>query len=186
MKQLERFLKGHKKGLRIHIDAETFEEVDYQTFKRATIYIVAHIERDGVRITFNHPFKSRYESDNVCFTARSHRHYDSQGLINEVRRYIDKNIWLPPGRYRDLQLEYKVPKEKFVDWYRQYKEKVHAQYESEYWEMYEKHHPTHSMCFEESYSLLAMSGAFFDFGADNEYEREEMAETFMRINNTVW
>jgi hypothetical protein len=80
-------------------------------------------------------------------------------------------------------LEYKVPKETFIDWYKNYKESLKQAYESEYWEMYEKYHPTHYMDFEESYSLLAMSGIFYDFGYDTEYEREELAMEFMDLCN---
>jgi hypothetical protein len=131
-RQLERFLKGQRQDFHIHVDPETYEPIDYQESEGQTIYIVAHIRRNGVLVGFNHPFESRCNTGSIYFTARSHRNYDAPGLIEEVKRYIEKNLLFPPGRYRDLQLEYKVPKERFAGWYKAYKRDLQARHDTGY------------------------------------------------------
>ena len=184
-RQLDRFLKGARQDYRLHIHPETYEEVNHVDFLGETIYIVAHIRKRGVMIEFNNPLK-RYNEERVYFIARSHRTFDKEGLIEEVVNYIDKKLLYSPGRYRDLQLEYSIPKERFVEWYRSdYLERQKLIAESEYWEMVEEYTPQkEQISFEESYSLLCASGAFFDFGIDTEMERDELAEEFMMLCNT--
>ena len=89
---------------------------------------------------------------------------------------------LPPGRYRDLQVEYKIPKEKFPGWYKTYKERVHDAAEQKHWAMIEKYHPDNRISYEDSYNLLAASGMFFDLNCDV-YERDELTEEFMSLCN---
>jgi hypothetical protein len=51
--------------------------------------------------------------------------------------------------------------------------------------MCEKYHPDtqNRIGFDECYSMLAVVGAFHDFGASDEYEREAMAEELMQMCN---
>ena len=111
-----------------------------------------------------------------------HRCFSKEGLIGEVKAYIEKHLLLPPGRYRDLQVEHKIPKEKFPRWYKSYKEKVHDAEEQEYWAMIEKYQPDNRINYEDSYNLLAASGIFFDLNCDD-YERDEMTQEFMNLCN---
>lgn len=111
--QLERFLEGTKNRFHIHIDPATYKVVDFQTFLGHTVYTVARIEEKGVRIKFNHPFVTCWHMDDIYFTPRSHRLFNTDGLIAEVRTYIEKHLLFPPGRYRDLQKEYQIPKKCF-------------------------------------------------------------------------
>ena len=183
-KQLDRFLKGAKQDYYIHIHPETYQEVNHTDFLGETIYIIVHIRKQGVMIEFNNPLKN-YNDERICFIARSHRTFDKEGIIREVVNYIDKKLLYSPGRYRNLQLEYSIPKDKFVNWYKSdylERRKLHA--ESEYWEMVEQYTPTkEQISFEESLDLLHASGAFFDFGIDGELEKEELAEEFMMLCN---
>ncbi|GAB6119614.1 hypothetical protein [Dysgonomonas termitidis] len=184
MRQLERFLNKQQQDFYFHINEETFEEVDYQKFEGKTIYIVAHIRGNGVQIEYNHPYKCSYEQDRIWFIPRSHNRFDKQGLIKEVQNHINTKLLFPPGRYRELQEEYRIPKEKFVDWYRhEYKWSQERKHEQEHWDMIEKYTPDNSVSFEDSLDLLRASGMFYDFGIDDEYEQEEMADQFMRMCN---
>lgn len=176
--QLERFLCSQKQDYYFHIFPYSYEEADRQKYEAFLIHIVVHIEEQGVRIGFTHP----YTENDIRFTARSHRPFNKEGIIDEVKAYIDKHLLLPPGRYRDLQVEYKIPKEKFLGWYRAYKERAHDAAEQEYWAMIEKYRPDKRISYEDSYNLLAASGMFFDFNCD-EYERNQMTEEFMDICN---
>jgi hypothetical protein len=49
--------------------------------------------------------------------------------------------------------------------------------------MYDRYYPDKSISFEESYETLVAYGIFDDFGVDDEWEREAMAEEFMQICN---
>lgn len=182
-RQLERFLRGTKDCFRIHIDPKTYETVDFQTFLEHTVYIVARIEEKGVRIRFNHPFVTCWQMDDIYFTPHSHRLFNANGLIDEVRTYIEKHLLFPPGRYRDLQLEYQISKDLFPGWYKQYKKEQHIQAEYEHWQMVDTYQHKDNIGFEDAYNLLAASGMFFDFNCD-EFEREELTEQFVQVCNS--
>ena len=182
-KQLERFINNQQQDFYFHINKD-YEEVDYQKFEGVTIYIVAHIRNDGVHIQYTHPYKSRYENDRVYFIPRSHNRFDKQGLIKEVQNHFNKKMLYPPGRYRKLQIQYRIPKERFANWYRRdYKWQQERIYEQEYWDMWNAYNPDTSISFEESFELLNASGMFFDFGVDSDCEREELAVEFMNMCN---
>ncbi|MDR1501803.1 MAG: hypothetical protein LBT43_05045 [Prevotella sp.] len=183
-RQLERFLADQQQDFYFHINEETYEEVDYQTFEGRTIYIVAHVRKGGVQIQYNHPYKSSYENDMVWFSARSHNKFDKRGLINEVRNHINKVLLYPPGRYRDLQMQYRIPKDKFVEWYRhEFKWQQERRHEQEYFDMLDTYFPSEpEASWDDCYDILQASGAFFDFNAD-EYEREEMTNMFYNMCN---
>lgn len=176
--QLERFLHGQRQDFHLHVFPYSYEEADRQKYEAFLIYIIAHIAEQGVRISFTHP----YTKKDIHFTARSHRSFNKEGIIGEVKAYINKYLLLPSGRYHDLQVKYEVPKENFPEWYKTYKERVHIAEEQEYWAMIEKYQSDNRMSYEDSYNLLAASGMFFDFNCD-EYERNQMTEEFMDICN---
>lgn len=176
--QLERFLHGQKQDLYIHVFPHSYEETDRQKQEDFLIFIVAHVEKYGVRICFTHP----YTGDDIHFIARSHRPFNKEGLIGEVKAHIEKHLLLPPGRYRDMQVEYKIPKEKFPGWYKTYKERAHDATEQKHWAMIEKYRPDNRTSYEDSYNLLAASGMFFDLNCDV-YEQDELTEEFMSLCN---
>lgn len=181
-RQLERFMEGAKDSFHIHIDPKTYKQVDFQRFQGYTVYIVARIKENGVHISFNHPFATCWNADDIYFTPRSHRSFNIDGLIAEVRAYIEKYLLFPLGRYHDLQLEHQIPKNLFAGWYKQYKKEQHIQAEYEHWEMVDMYRHKDDISFEDAHNLLAASGAFFDFNCD-EFEREELTEEFVRICN---
>ena len=100
MRQLERFLRGTKQDHYLHANSETFEVVNRQKYDGPAIYIVTHIRKEGVRIEFSHPFYRTCPYERIAFTARSHRTFTVQGIIAEVRAYIERRLLLAPGRYR--------------------------------------------------------------------------------------
>lgn len=181
--QLERFLRGAKDCFHIHIDPATYKVVDFQTFLGHTVYIVAGIEEKGVRIRFNHPFVTCWQLDDIYFTPHSHRLFNTDGLIAEVRTYIEKHHLFPSGRYRDLQLKYQIPKDSFPGWYKQYKKEQHTQAEYEHWQMVDRYRHKDDINFDDAYGLLAASGMFFDFNCDD-FEREELTEQFVQVCNS--
>jgi hypothetical protein len=182
--QLYRFLgvNDGEECIRFHVDAETYEITDpHLNDSRANaIYITTRITGKGVLVCFSHPFN---RMEDITYRARSHNEYTQEGLRRDVVNYINKYLLYPPGRYRELQIEYKVRKENFVNWYKTYKKFLQAQYDREYWEMYDRYYPDKSISFEESYETLVTYGIFDDFGVDDEWEREAMAEEFMQICN---
>lgn len=181
-RQLERFLRGAKDSFHIHINPKTYEKVDFQTFPGHTVYIVARIEEKGVHIKFNHPFATCWNMDDIYFTPHSHRPFNRDGLIAEVKSYIERYLLLPPGRYRDLQLKYEVLKESFPVWYKQYSKEQHVQAEYEHWKMVDMYRHKDDISFEDAHNLLAASGMFFDLNCD-EFEKQELTEQFVRICN---
>lgn len=180
MTQLERFLCGAKQDYYIHLNPQTCKEVSLRDEMPIhwAVYVVAHVREYGVRFELEHPLHDGW----TYFTARSHRPFTKEGIIAEVKAYIDEYILLPSGRYRDLQLEYMIPKEQFPAWYRQYKKDLHAQAECEHWEMVDKYRRKDELTYEDARDLLAVSGIFFDLNCD-EFEREEMTEVFVKLCN---
>ncbi len=184
-RQLHRFLgikDWQEECIRFHVDYKTFRVVDYQKCEYAweTVYITTSIGRNGVRITFTHPFNRMSE---ITYYAHSHYPYTQEGVRLDVIKYINRHLLFSPGRYRELQIQYEVTKERFPEWYKKYKESLQNQYNREYYDMLEKYEEKpHTMDFEESYSLLLAGGMFYDFNCD-EYERDELACQFMEMSN---
>ncbi len=179
-KQLERFLgKETCTDWYFHIRPDNYQIEDVHKFNGIALYIRAHIRADGVEITFTHPITGT----DLSFVARSHRPFTQQGIIDETRAYIEKHLLLPPGRYRDLQIENRIPKPDFPAWYRRYREMLHDWAEMEHKEMLAKYDPKRQpLSFEDAYDILATSGILHDFCSD-EYEREELAGEFADLCN---
>lgn len=177
-KQLERFLGGGKEDFYFHVFPDTYQIADRQKYDEFLIYIVAHIREKGVIIEFTHP----YTGERIHFIARSHQPYNEAGLTNDVKAYISKHLLLPEGRYRDLQVEHKIPKEKFVSWYKQYKKDLEFQQllDNEYLE--QTYRPVYRMDHQEAYKTLESYGIFDDFESDD-FERDDMAQQFMEMCN---
>lgn len=135
----------------------------------------------GYQIQFSNPF---LPYGDVYFYARSHRPANKEGMVQEVLAYCDKHLFLAPGRYRDLQLKYRIPKERFVSWYKRYKEQLHDAFESEHYAMLEKYEKKNYMDYDECRMLLAATGILYDVTSD-EYEQEELVEEFYRMANCV-
>lgn len=180
MRQLERFVDGAKQDYYIHLDALTCKEVGLKDEMplHSTVYIVVHVREHGVQFGIEHPL----HDGRLYLTARSHRPFTKEGVMAEARAYIDKHILLPPGRYRDLQMEYMIAREQFPAWYKQYKNDLHEQAECEHWNMVDKYRHANDITYAEGYGILAASGMFFDFNCD-EFERGEMTEQFVRLCN---
>lgn len=180
MRQLERFLGGARQDHYIHIDPLTCREVNLkdEMFPHPAVYVVVHVRERGVQIEIDHPLHDGW----VSFTARSHRPFTKEGIIAEAKAYIDRHILLAPGRYRDLQTEHMVPKEKFPAWYSLYREGLHERAESEHRDMVDQYRRRNDITHEEARDILAASGIFFDLNCD-EFERAELTEEFVRLCN---
>ena len=128
---LERFLQGQIRDYYFYVDRSSLQPVNPKKFLGDTIFIVSNIEKDGVEIYFTNPLQPDHYSKWLSFTARSQRQYIIQNIVEEVSDFIHKNILFSPGRYRDLQILYNVPKEQFVAWYIEFKkaEKLTAIFE---------------------------------------------------------
>lgn len=177
-KQLERFLKGAEEDFYFHIFPDTYQIADRQKHDVFLIYIVAHIREKGVQCEFTHP----YTGERIYFNARSHRPYNISGLTDEVKAYISKHLLLPAGRYRDLQVANKIPKERFVEWYKQYKKDMEFQQLLENELLEQTFRPVYRMDHQEAYNTLDAFGIFDDFEIDD-FERDDMAHQFMEMCN---
>lgn len=183
-KQIESYLNHQKQDFYIHIDSDTFQIVDYHKHEGLTIYIVAHIGKEGVSIRYNHPFKHRNDDNLVWFTPRSHNQFNEEGIAREVKNHFYKYHLYPAGRYRDLQLGYKIPKDKFVEWYKtEYLFQKKLDEDTEYLDMLDKYFPDEpKTSWDECYDLLEANGIFNDFNVE-ESEREDMTDMFYRMCN---
>lgn len=176
--QLERFTKGQELDFYFHIHPDTFEITDRQKQDGFLIYIVSHVKGKGVTVEFTHPFTGEW----VFFNARSHQLYNENGLIEVVKRYIDKHLLFSKGRYRDLQEEHKIIKEEFIPWYKLYMSKLKKQQEYEHTDMVYDYRHRNDINYGESHNILAMSGIFDDMNIE-ECEQEQMTEEFMTMAN---
>jgi len=180
MRQLERFLGGARQDHYIHIDPLTCREVSLndEMFPHPAVYVVVHVRERGVQIEIDHPLHDGW----VSFTARSHRPFTKEGIMEEAKSYIDRHILLAPGRYRDLQTEHMVPKEKFPAWYNRYRKGLRERAESEHRDTVDQYRRGNDITYEEASDILAASGIFFDLNCD-EFERAELTEEFVRLCN---
>lgn len=177
-KQIKDFLRGQKEDHYVHVNQQTFEIIDYQNFEGKTIYIRAHMGKHGVYIEYDHPYRCSHNEDTlIWFTPRSHLPFNEVGIALEAKKHFYKHHLFPAGRYRDLQLKYEIPKERFVEWYKtDYRIRLEHENDTEHWEMVNKYLPVDSRpSWEDCYDLLSASGAFYDFNAD-EYEKDEMTD----------
>lgn len=180
MRQLERFLGGVRQDYYIHLDTRDCREASLkdEMFPHSTVYVVVHVREHGVQIAIEHPLHEGW----IYFTARSHRPFTKEGVMEEAKAYIDRHILLALGRYRDLQMEHMIPKEKFPTWYSRYKKERHERAESEHRDMMDKYRHRNDITHEEARDILAASGIFFDLNCD-EFERAELTEEFVRLCN---
>ncbi|MBF0578190.1 hypothetical protein [Dysgonomonas sp. GY617] len=184
--QLYRFMgvkpNWNADSLRFFLDPETYHianRADYQ-YPGLLIYVRCHIIKQGVNIEFSHPFN---RLEDVIFISRSHNPYSEEGIRLDVLNYINKKLFIPPGRYRDLQLEHKIYKENFIKWYKkEYLPAVKRQNEWEEYEMKEEYTTQPSeVNWDDCYDMLNMVGAFSDFGADYESERYDMTDQLFEM-----
>lgn len=183
-KQLHNFMDGKPDIIRIHVDDKNFNIVDYQNYEGKTIYIIAEIGQGGVIIQYEHPYKSSYENNLIWFIPRSHNTFTKISVAEEVKKHFYKYHLYPAGRYRDLQLEYEVPKEKFVEWYRyDYLFRQKMDNDADYYAMLDKYIPDEpSVSWDDCYDQLRASGVFFDFNCD-EFERYDLTDQFYNMCN---
>jgi len=170
-------------SFRFFIDAETFELADRDKYQypHETLYIRTRITQKGVHITFSHPFSRRSD---ITYFSRSHHPYTHEGIRLDVLNYINKSVLYPPGKFRDLQLEYQIRKEDFIDWYKSHKRMLALQNENEHWAMVERYSPKPQyLDYDNARWLLGAHGIFSDFGYDTEDEQDELTEDFMRMCN---
>lgn len=184
-KQLHRFMRIKKWDEQFHrffIHSETFETVerkDHEIWE--LIYIISEITSTGVRIKYTHLFNhNRW----IEFRCRSHRPYSESSCRLEVIEHMNKQLLFPAGRFRELQMVYKVLKEDFVEWYKGYKIRLEHQNEQDYWDMVETYtKPDPSITFDESMGMLRAFDVFYVMGANDPYEKDQLAEEFMNMCN---
>lgn len=180
MGELRNFLGTDKDRVYVFINPETYEISD-KGYK--CMYAVARITGQGVSITFTHPFKIGYFGyHDVIFIARSHKEFTKEGIRDEVVKYIDKNVLLPKGRYRDYQIKLGVKKEEFKTHYLIEKKIEHERAEFEHYDMLEYYRTMNDISFDDSYNILQSLGLFSDLDMDD-MEREDTAYKFMNMCN---
>lgn len=177
--QLERFLGNDHIDFGFDIDTRTGIIARQVDFGYPAIRVTAHIGGNGVQILFSHPFNGLFDNTHITFYPRSHRPYTEQGIHQEVQSYIAKRLLLPPGCYRDLQLQYKVPKTEFIPWYRNYREEQHQIAEGLHLDMLDKYS---RITYQDARRALAASGIFSDFNCDGA-ERDQLTEDFVQHYN---
>lgn len=186
-KQFCRFMgwkETHSFSIYVERTDDGFRNVDYKYYCSHftnTFVVFGRLDEKGVRIHFDHPFD--WDKEKIVFHPRSHRPFTKEGVFAEAMAYIDKNILLPKGRYRTLQLKAGKTKDEFVKWYKCYREteKERAAVEHEAMlDRYRKHREP--MSYLECYALMSGIGLFDELGADR-YERYELASEFCEIMN---
>lgn len=177
--QLKYFLGTARTSFQFDIDTKTDVILRRPDFGYPCIRVTANISGNGVNICFTHPFNGLFDNEQIVFSGRSHRPFSERGILEEVSSYIAKHLLLPPGRYRALQLQYKVPKSEFIPWYRNYQAEQHQIAEDLHRNMIDKYR---RLTYRDAYRLLAVSGIFADFNCD-EAERNLLTHDFVQYYN---
>jgi hypothetical protein len=174
---LEQFLGQEPPRINIIVDIRTFETTGNNPHNGLGLLVSATIAGSGVEIEFSEPFLGPYEYRYCRFEAQSDRPYSTDGVIDEVRAYCERHFLLPPGRYRDLQIEQRWPKRNFIERYKLYREAVAEENERQHRGMLHKYAHARFISDEEAYRRLDNVGIFDNLDCDED-ERLIAAEAF--------
>ncbi len=116
--RLAEFLGQEPPHILLTLDLRTFEVIYQNPYNGLGLTVSARVSGDGVKLEFSEPFLGPYHHRTCSFTPTSDRPFSTEGVIAEVRAYCDEHLLLPPGRYRDIQIERRWPKRLFVELYK--------------------------------------------------------------------
>ncbi len=116
--RLAQFLGQEPPHILLTLDIRTFEAVSENPYNGLGLTVSARIVGDGVKVEFSEPFLGPYHHRTCSFSPTSDRPFSTEGVIAEVRAYCDEHLLLPPGRYRDIQIENRWSKRHFFEHYR--------------------------------------------------------------------
>lgn len=188
--RLEQFLGHEPAQILLTVDIRTFERLDVNPHNGLGLSICARIKGSGVEIEFSEPFTGSYNQQYRCFTPSSERPFSEDGVIDEVRAYCDEHYLLPTGRYRNLQIEMRCPRQDFILRYLLYLQAARQDDEQQHRDMLLKYAFEKYINDEEAYRHLKDAGIFDNLNCDED-ERLIMAEAFAEnynkgiFNNTI-
>jgi hypothetical protein len=171
------FLGQEPPHISLIVDIRTFETTGNNPHNGLGLLVSATIAGTGVEIEFSEPFLGPYECRYCRFEARSDRPFSAQGVIAEVKAYCERHFLLPPGRYRDLQIEQRWPRRNFIERYRHYREQMAEENERQHRGMVRKYSHARFIIDEYAYRRLDNVGIFDDLNCEED-ERLIAAEAF--------
>jgi hypothetical protein len=175
--RLKQFLGHEPRHIGIIIDIRTFEALDENPHNGLGLLVWAKIEGFGVEVEFSEPFRNPYNHRCCRFEAHSDRPFSIEGIIAEVKAYCEEHILLPPGRYRDIQIEQRWFKRNFIEHYWQYRAAMGDENERQHRGMIRKYAHARFITDEYAYRHLESEGIFDNLNCDED-ERLIAAEAF--------
>lgn len=176
--RMTQFLGYDPDQILLIIDIRTFESVASNSYDGLSLAVNANITGSGVQVEFSEPFFGPYYHRYCRYTAMSEQPFSEQGVVAEVKAYCEKHFLLPPGRYREVQIERRWHRHIFLDLYRMHRETVLLEQDRLHREMLWKYAATRFITDDEAYRRLETEGVFDDMGCDED-ERFQMAEQFV-------
>ncbi len=180
--RLAEFLGQEPPHILLTLDIRTFEIVAENPYNGLGLTVNARVSGDGVKVEFSEPFIGPYHHRTCSFAPTSDRPFSAEGVIAEVRAYCDEHLLLPPGRYRDIQIERRWPKTVFVNHYRLYREAVALEENGRHRAMLDRYAHARFMSDEQAYLRLSAEGVFDALNCHDE-EQLQMAEEFAEGHN---
>lgn len=169
----------HAECVRTHMEYRTLQHSSMRPDSGAWIYVTTRINSTGVEIRVDN-FPLATDGYSFHFTARSHREYTVDGVIAEVKAYIEKHYYLPEGRYREIQLDNLWTKEEFFSYgYRAYKKAMHEMAEAEHWEMLEKYEEKYDDSYLDDFVEPMLRN---DLGIEDAWEIDDACDLMRRMD----
>lgn len=175
--RLEQFLGHEPAQILLIVDIRTFGRLNVNPHNGLAISICARIKGSGVEIEFSEPFTGPYNRRYCRFAPLSERPFSGDGVIDEVRTYCDEHFLLPAGRYRDVQIRMRWPRQDFIRRYLLYLQAARQEDEQRHRDMLLKYAFERYIDDEEAYRRLESNGFFNDLNCDED-ERLIAAEAF--------
>ncbi len=180
--RLGRFLGQEPPHILLTLDIRTFEVVDENPHNGLGLTVSARVSGFGVKVEFSEPFLGPYRHRTCCFTPVSNRPFSHEGVVAEVKAYCDEHLLLPPGRYRDIQIDRRWPKRHFRELYRKYREMEVSENERRHEEMLTRYAHDRFITDEQAYLQLSAEGMFSDMHGYDE-EQLGLAEEYAEDHN---
>jgi len=175
--RLAQFLGHETTQILLHIDIRTFESIETNPYNGLGLSVSANVMGSGVEIKFSEPFLGPYHHRYRSFTAMSEQPFSEEGVIAEVKAYCEEHFLLPPGRYREVQIERRWHRQIFCKLYKTHRETVRLEHDFLHREMLRNYAAPRFITDDEAYLRLETEGVFGGLGCDKD-ERLGMAERF--------
>ncbi len=180
--RLVQFLGQEPPHILLILDIRTFEAVDENPNNGLGLTVSAKVEGSGVEIGFSEPFIGPYHHPRCRFVPVSDRLFSAEGVAAEVQAYCNEHILLPPGRYRDMQIEQRWPKRSFVELYNIHKKMLSLEDERQHRKMLDRYAHARFITESQAYRHLDAEGIFDGLNCDED-ERLLMAGQFAENYN---